>query len=413
MNVFIQTFKRVTTRLNPELLFTKSSVFKRSSASFSSNSFARKGKHFVIPLTALGIGFIGTSSLLANNVEAKRIQEDPEIQPQFKGKLTSHPLNYLADIVELTAPAVVRIEIPVLPFFGHSIGKSAGSGFIVSSDGLIVTNAHVVANQTTCTVTLADGRELPGLVEAVDERTDLATIRINGRNLPYIKLGSSNTCRPGEFIVALGSPLHLSNSITHGIISSVTRRSDEVGLWNNMSYIQTDAAINQGNSGGPLVNLNGEAVGVNSMKLHGAEGIAFAIPSDYVKVFLKKVEEKKKESPYTPRGAKPVAPVIGRRRYIGVTLLTLQPDQLDHIRASISPDLPAGSSGVLVMKVVPGSPAHQSGLKPNDVITTLNGKSVKGVDNVYDTIQSQNNIVFGVKRGAEELKITIQIEEVA
>ena len=394
-------------------LISQRLLFQRNAT--SSKSYV---KPFVSLVSVLGLGagavtIYTKSGLNVANAEAK-IPED--FEPRWKESKVPHPAqvyNFIADIVEKTAPAVVRIEIPIFhPFFNNAVGVTGGSGFIVSPEGLIVTNAHVVANQRNCTVRLADGREMSGIIEAVDERTDLATVRVKGNNLPIIRLGSSSSCRPGEWIVALGSPLQLANSITHGIISSVARRSDEIGQWTNMSYIQTDAAINQGNSGGPLVNLNGEAVGVNSMKLQGAEGISFAIPVDYVKQFLQKVEEKKKEGFWRKSSSVPSTPSVTRRRYIGVTMLTIDPRQLDQIRAAISPDLPSDSSGVLVMKIVAGSPASQAGLQPNDIITTINGKAVKSVNEVYDAIQTHNSITLGVKRGARDVKVTVHVEEV-
>lgn len=198
--------------------------------------------------------------------------------------------NFLADIVEMAAPAVVYIEIKdkrhVDYYSREPITVSNGSGFIVDSSGLILTNAHVVINKahTILVVKLHDGRQFEGRVESVDPQSDLATVRIKCKNLPTLKLGQSSKLRTGEWVVAMGSPLALSNSVTAGVISSV-RPSKELGLRDtNIDYIQTDAAITFGNSGGPLINLNGEAIGINSMKV--TTGISFAIPIDYVSKFL-------------------------------------------------------------------------------------------------------------------------------
>lgn len=315
--------------------------------------------------------------------------------------------NFIADIVEKTAPAVVKIEMPVyIPFYRSPVGSSGGSGFIISPEGLILTNAHVVANKTSCKIQLADGREFEGTVEAIDERTDLATVRIPGRNLPTIKLGSSAKARPGEWVVALGSPFHLSNSISHGIISSVARHSDEIGHWSNMSYIQTDAAINFGNSGGPLVNINGEAIGVNSMKL--SEGIAFAIPSDYVKEFLIQVEEKKKTLAVWGKQRTSTAP---RRRYLGVTMISLDPKHINQIRA-MYPMIPAVDSGVLIVKIVADSPAHEAGLRPNDVIVSVNGSHITNVDQIYNSLEGLSPLSMKIRRGNQELTITVHPQQI-
>ncbi|XP_014485986.1 PREDICTED: serine protease HTRA2, mitochondrial isoform X2 [Dinoponera quadriceps] len=263
--------------------------------------------------------------------------------------------NFIADVVEISAPSVVYIEVKdkkrLDVFTGKPITVGNGSGFIIRQDGLILTNAHVVINKPNAivqvNVRLHDGSMHIGVIEDVDMHSDLATVRIKKTNLPVMKLGSSANIRPGEFVVAIGSPLALSNTITSGIVSSVNRQSKEIGLHNKqMGYIQTDAAITFGNSGGPLVNLNGEAIGINAMKV--TVGISFAIPIDYAKEFLKKTEAKRKD-----KGIRQEA----RRRYIGVTMQSLLPDILLEIQQNGKYLLV--KHGVLVWRVISGSPADK------------------------------------------------------
>lgn len=269
----------------------------------------------------------------------------------LKSGSTKNQFNFVAEVVEACAPAVVYIEIKDsrrLDFFsGKFATVSNGSGFIIKEDGLILTNAHVVASRpnSRVEVRLQSGVTYPGVVENLDLQSDLATVRISANKLPTIPLGNSANLRPGEFVVAIGSPLALSNTVTFGVISSTNRGSDELGLTGrDMVYLQTDAAITFGNSGGPLVNLDGEAIGINSMKV--TAGISFAIPSDYVKKFLAGGVGVKKTGRPT-------------KRYMGITMLTVTPQILHELHQRNQYVAPDVKSGVLVWKVILGSPAHR------------------------------------------------------
>jgi S1-C subfamily serine protease len=169
----------------------------------------------------------------------------------------SNRYNFVAEAAEIAAPAVVFVEVRARDFWsGQVMRASSGSGFIVSGDGTVLTNAHVVANVQQVRVKLASGKSYEGAVREVDQLADLAVVKIQPDiKLPVAKLGISSSLRAGEWVVAIGSPLSLSNSVTAGVVSTVGRASEELGLYKDMDYIQTDAAITRGNSGGPLVNL--------------------------------------------------------------------------------------------------------------------------------------------------------------
>ncbi|XP_064600409.1 serine protease HTRA2, mitochondrial-like [Liolophura sinensis] len=318
--------------------------------------------------------------------------------------------NFIADVVEKASPAVVYIEIKGrVPFHPGLATVSNGSGFVVRENGLILTNAHVVANKPAVIVKLNDGRSFEGRVQAVDPVSDLATVKIDCNGLSTIPLGESSKIRPGEWVVAMGSPLSLTNTVTAGIISTVHRGSQELGIHNrDMGYIQTDAVINFGNSGGPLVNLNGEAIGINTMKV--TTGISFAIPSDNARDFLMKAEklQKKVESKGwfgSPSHRSPTKP-----RYIGITMLTLTPAILVELRQRMG-DFPNVTHGVLVHKVGLDSPADRGGLRAGDVVTGINGVAVQSSADVYRAIEASASLQFTVRRGRETLALKINPEQ--
>lgn len=216
--------------------------------------------------------------------------------------IVGNNINFIATAVQKVGPAVVRINAtrkvsnpifeafknPQWPrFFGEQeqalpqerIERGTGSGFILSADGQLLTNAHVVAQADTVEVTLKDGRTFEGKVVGVDIASDVAAVKIPAYQLPTVKLGNSRNVTPGQWAIAIGNPLGLDNTVTIGIISAINRTSAQVGVPNKrVSFIQTDAAINPGNSGGPLLNAQGEVIGVNTAIRANAQGLGFAIP---------------------------------------------------------------------------------------------------------------------------------------
>ncbi len=262
--------------------------------------------------------------------------------------------NFVADVVEVVSPAVVNIMCSA---GYHGMGASSGSGFIISSDGVIVTNAHVVAPSADgkCVVTLHNGKKRNAMIKSMDAQSDIAIIKIDDAKepLPVASLGTSSKVRSGEFVIAIGSPMHLQNSASLGIVSATARHASELGLSNNRSeYIQTDAAINVGNSGGPLVNLDGEVIGINTMKVKGTDGISFAIPIDIASQIIKQLLERGKVT----------------RPYVGLKMALAKKM---HRRGGMYRQYGGGSAGgsdddetqIVVLDVVRGSPAHLAGLE--------------------------------------------------
>uniref|UniRef100_A0A5F8GRG1 Serine protease HTRA2, mitochondrial n=1 Tax=Monodelphis domestica TaxID=13616 RepID=A0A5F8GRG1_MONDO len=262
---------------------------------------------------------------------------------------------------------------------------SSGSGFIVSEDGLIVTNAHVLTNRQRINVELQNGAKYEATVKDVDQKTDLALIKIEPEtDLPVLFLGRSSNLQAGEFVVALGSPFSLQNTVTAGIVSTTQRGGKELGLKDSdMDYIQTDAIINHGNSGGPLLNLDGEVIGINTLKV--TAGISFAIPSDRIRQFLAEFYQ---------------------RQLKGLRMLPLSMSLLQEMKNQ-DPDFPEVSSGVFVYEVIQGTPAASSGMRNHDVITSINGQPVTSITDVIEAVKESDSISLVVRRRNEDVVLTI------
>ncbi|KAI5701457.1 hypothetical protein M8J75_009763 [Diaphorina citri] len=296
------------------------------------------------------------------NVILPSIDAAQRIDIDYKPPSLRSQFNFVADVLENVEKSVVNIEL-VIPYYRQTM--SNGSGFIATDDGLIITNAHV---------TLPDGSKHKGAVEALDVECDLAIIRCNfPNNYPALKLGKAADIRNGEFVIAMGSPLTLNNTNTFGIISNKQRSSETLGLNKTINYIQTDAAITFGNSGGPLVNLDGEVIGINSMKV--TAGISFAIPIDYAIEFLTNYKRKDKDR------------TITHKKYIGITMLTLNEKLIEQLRRDrhIPYDL---THGVLIWRVMYNSPAYLAGLHQEDIIIELNNKPCHTAKDIYAALES-------------------------
>ena len=317
--------------------------------------------------------------------------------------LRSKQYNFLAEAVETAAPSVVYIENHqvVSTIFGQAMASSSGSGFIVDSSGYVLTNAHVVGGIGEVQVKLQDGRMIRGQVTDIDQIADLALVKLDlrrGETLPALQFGSSGDVRPGEWVVALGSPLSLSNTITAGIVSSVHRPSEELGIRDkpDMEYVQTDAPITVGNSGGPLVNLDGEVIGVNTMT--AGPGISFAIPSNFAQQFVQQAKRSVDSSK-----------TRASRYGIGISMLTVTPSIRRSIllRSSLPSDV---KNGVILISVWSNGAADRAGLMKGDVIVSINGRPVKTSQEVHDAVQSGKTLRMDIARRNKHIEIVVHPE---
>ncbi|CAF91772.1 unnamed protein product, partial [Tetraodon nigroviridis] len=314
-----------------------------------------------------------------------------------------YKFNFIADVVEKIAPAVVHIELFLRhPLFGRTVPLSSGSGFLVSENGLIVTNAHVVSSTSPGTaqqhlkVQMQNGDTYEASIKDIDKKSDIATIKVEPQvKLPVLFLGQSADLRPGEFVVAIGSPFALQNTVTTGIVSTAQRDGRELGLRDSdMDYVQTDAIINYGNSGGPLVNLDGEVIGINTLKV--AAGISFAIPSDRITQFLSHALQRHGKDAKS-----------AKKRFIGIRMLTVTPGLMEELKQQ-NPDFPDIGGGIYVHGVVPLSPADKGGIKEGDVLVKLNGRPLASTADLQGALQEEAALLLEVRRGNDDLLFNIQ-----
>lgn len=323
-----------------------------------------------------------------------------------------------ADVVNKTAPAVVTIhsqtrvrapqQYPFMndPFFRHFFGERApsappaerqrqglGSGVIIDADGYLLTNHHVVDGADQIKVDLNDGRSLDARLVGADPPSDLAVLKVDASNLPVLVLGDSDRVRVGDVVLALGNPLGVGQTVTMGIISAKGRRT---GLSNGAfeDFLQTDAPINRGNSGGALVNVNGELIGINSQILSpsgGSIGLGFAIPSNMARTVVDQLV----------KGGRV------RRGQLGITVLKIPSEEATRMGVTQGP-------GVVIYQVQPGSAADRAGLRQGDVITALNGQEVNDPNTFRNQIAGTSpgsEVTLTVRRGGQEQQVRATLGE--
>jgi serine protease Do len=347
---------------------------------FSSNRILRRAGFAAV--------LLGGSTLAGAGIVAAHAQvpaATPDTPAGTPGPIhttgVAHPLPDFSDLAAQVSPAVVSVTVrehptnvadqeggpegmqggmpgfmmPHMQPQQRRVMMARGSGFIINSNGTIVTNNHVVKGADKVTVTLTDGTELPAKVVGTDPRTDLAVIKVNaGHALPSLNLGNSDDVKPGQWVLAVGNPFGLGGTVTAGIVSA---RGRDIGAGPYDSFLQVDAAINQGNSGGPLFTQDGKVVGVNTAILSpsgGSVGIGFAIPSNLVKTISQQL----------------IADGHVTRGFLGV--------ETQPVTSQIAPGLglDKNAKGALVASVSPDSPAAKAGLQPGDVLTSVDGHAV-------------------------------------
>jgi len=395
------------------------------------SKFPRSIRQLSTHVLAVILGVVLTVSTLrvspsqAETLSPNLVSATPQIVAQrSEPKATIAPNSFVTTAVNRVGSAVVRIDTertvtrrldPIFedPFFRRFFGENLpqqlpaqrlqglGSGVIIDRSGEILTNAHVVNQADRVTVSLKDGRTFEGKVQGADEVTDLAVIKISaGGDLPVAPLGNSSAVQVGDWAIAVGNPLGFDNTVTLGIVSTLKRSSAQVGIPDKrIDFIQTDAAINPGNSGGPLLNDRGEVIGINTAIRADAMGIGFAIPIDKAKAIKDQLM----------RGEKISHP------YVGVQTLSLTPQLAQQNNNDPnSPFQVPEVNGVLVVRVLPNSPAASAGLRQGDVILQIDGQPVtkaEQLQRVVDSTRVGQVLQVKVQRGNQTQQLAVRTGE--
>lgn len=299
--------------------------------------------------------------------------DDPLLGAKQRKFLSSAPTNFTAAATAVT-PGVVNIRAAQssrFDFWGseESYGSSSGSGVIISSDGFIVTNHHVIENANEIQVTLNDKREFKAEIVGIDPSTDLALLKIKGSKLPFLEFGNSDSLLVGEWVLAVGNPFELQSTVTAGIVSARGRSIDILETQDRIeSFIQTDAAVNPGNSGGALVNTNGELIGINTAIITRSgryEGYSFAVPGNLVRKVIKDLRD---------HGAV-------QRGILGVFIDDLTEERARQLGLPVI-------EGVYITRITPDGAADKAGLRENDVVLSINGIKTKTLPEMQEQLGS-------------------------
>jgi 2-alkenal reductase len=333
-----------------------------------------------------------------------RVEPTPAIaSPATRQSISVDINSAVTGVVDQVGASVVTV-INHLPsqqsFFGGLVERTgSGSGVVISSQGYIVTNYHVIDGAESLEVVLADGTPLPAVLVGADPYADLAVLQAELEMLSAVPFGNSDALKPGETVIAIGSPLgDFVNTVTVGVVSATGRSFEGLGGFQLQDLIQTDAAINQGNSGGPLVNLAGQIVGINTLVVRGtgaggavAEGLGFSIPSNTVRALTEQI--------------------IGQghvtRPFLGIRSAIITPDLAVRNRLPVD-------HGVFIIEVIPDGPGERSGLRPRDILTSIDGITLNEENpfiNVLFDFQPGQTVTLHVIRGLEEIDLQATLAE--
>lgn len=356
------------------------------------------------------VGGIGGVIILSSNNSAfakKLGLPNLSIPTVSTQKITVQESSAIIDATKKVANSVVSITLKSTAqnIFGQTYQTSAaGTGFIITSDGLILTNKHVASDKTAAyTIVTYDGKAYDAKIQSLDPIYDLAVMKIDARNLPVVDLGDSNDLQVGQWVIAVGNALgQFSNTVTAGIISGKGRQIDassETGTNAETlsGLLQTDAAINPGNSGGPLVNLAGQVVGINTAVASGAQGIGFAIPINSAKADIDSI--------------KSTGAIV--RPYLGVRYVEITPDVAKANNLSVNYGALIQGSGFTSPAIVSGSPAEKAGLKTGDIILEVNGTKIDQSNSLLTLIQQHkvgDTITLKIMSGSatKDVKVTLE-----
>jgi serine protease Do len=348
--------------------------------------------------------------LLAVPVVTRAVPTAPPTgAPQAAAPIPGFSPTVISDVAEKVTPAVVNVTTRRMraqvqmehPFFRDFFGPGrrapqpemgAGSGVVISSDGLIVTNNHVVEGADEVKVTFADEREFVARVVGTDKPSDLAFLRIDAKDIPHLEFGDSSALRLGEFVLAVGNPFGVGQTVTMGIVSAKGRAN--VGIVEYEDFIQTDASINPGNSGGALVNMKGQLVGINTAILSrsgGAQGIGFAVPTNMVRPIRDQIASSGRV----------------RRGWLGVAIQDLTPEIARSMNLKVT-------QGVLISDVMEGGPAAKASLEAGDVVVSVDGQATRSASQLRNRIALTapgTRARLAVLRQGQSKELSVTLEE--